>query len=254
MGDDSEHYDSFGDPNFNKLVHRGPDTNKSNKNNDMIKIVDYANGVNQNFDPKSKLKFEIKKKGYITPSLGSARDTKHFEFNQNYDEEDEMEIPEHEDELMSYNNQLVEDAKAFIFGKHSPKNHSRNKNLDYEKVKQNFATQGVDESDASFGLITSQNYHRRLVTESDQFGSDGLDNYNNYSFLKGTNGHARNPTSKISNGVLSSYGESKPGFVMATDTSAIDMNQSHDYDEFDDILNTLDKGFKQRKTNKQAGN
>lgn len=30
------------------------------------------------------------------------------------------------------------------------------------------------------------------------------------------------------------------------DTSAIEVNESHDSDEFDDVLNTLDKGFKQR--------
>lgn len=34
------------------------------------------------------------------------------------------------------------------------------------------------------------------------------------------------------------------------DTSAIELNQSHDYDEFDDILNSLNKGFMQRKTKK----
>lgn len=33
------------------------------------------------------------------------------------------------------------------------------------------------------------------------------------------------------------------------DTSAIEANQSCDYDEFDDVLNTLDRGFKQRKEN-----
>lgn len=40
---------------------------------------------------------------------------------------------------------------------------------------------------------------------------------------------------------------------MATDTSAIEANQSQDYDEFDDVLNTLDKGFKQREVKKKNG-
>ena len=42
---------------------------------------------------------------------------------------------------------------------------------------------------------------------------------------------------------------------MATDTSAIEANNSQDYEEFDDVLNTLDKGFKQRevKNKKKQG-
>jgi hypothetical protein len=244
MGEDSDHCDSFGDPNFDKLIHKGPKNGKFDENNEMIKIVDYNERVNTHFDPKSRLNYDIKKKGYITPSLGSTKGTKHFEFNANYDEE--MEIPEHEDELMSYNNQLVEDAKAFIFGKHSPKHQSRNKNLEFDQNKHNFATQGNEESPVF--PPKSRNTIKRLVTESDQFGSDGLDNYDNYSFLRGNHEHIRNLTSKNSNG-LSNNGENKLGFAMATETSAIDCNQSQDFDEFDDILNTLDKGFKQRKTN-----
>lgn len=39
MEDDSEHYDSFGDPNFHKLVNNGPAlTNPKNRDSDPEKI------------------------------------------------------------------------------------------------------------------------------------------------------------------------------------------------------------------------
>ena len=74
-------------------------------------------------------------------------------------------VPEEDEELMSYNDQLLEDAKKFAFGKHSPRNNSRNKkNLDYD-VHQNFATQGNDE-DGSFGLAKNRRLGKRLSTET----------------------------------------------------------------------------------------
>jgi hypothetical protein len=52
--------------------------------------------------------------------------------------------------------------------------------------------------------------------------------------------------SKIS-GNLSHLNDGKYGFGMPTDTSAIEAhNQSQDIEGFDDILDDLDKGFKQR--------
>ena len=55
--------------------------------------------------------------------------------------------------------------------------------------------------------------------------------------------------SKTSNNNLIHIVDGKHSLKMV-DTSAIELNQSHDYDEFDDILNSLNKGFRQRKTKK----
>ena len=88
-----------------------------------------------------------------------------------------------------------------------------------------------------------------LATQSDNNGSDGLEDYDNYSFLKGTLPSTlskRGFGNKASTSNLSNINDAKSGWGMAMDTSAIEVNQSHDYDEFDDVLNTLDKGFKQR--------
>ena len=121
-------------------------------------IVDYANGLNTHFGLNHD--FNIKTKGYITPSLGSARSTKHFEFKENY--EDHIEIPENEDEY--YNNQMVEDAKAFAFGLRSPHDASRNKKLDFNIPGKLLMTQG-DEDDASFRqkpFDKCRNHQRRI--------------------------------------------------------------------------------------------
>lgn len=93
-----------------------------------------------------------------------------------------------------------------------------------------------------------------IVTQSDNFGSDGLDDYDNYSFLKGTlpnTSSKRGFGNKASTSNLSNINDGKNGWGIAMDTSAIEVNQSQDYDEFDDVLNTLDKGFKQREGKKK---
>lgn len=121
-------------------------------------LVDYANGMNNHFGLKPN--FDIKVKGYITPSLGSARSPRHFEFKENY--EDHIEIPENEEEY--YNNQMVEDAKAFAFGSRSPHDASRNKKLDFNIPSKILMTQG-DEDDASFRqkpFDRSRNHQRRM--------------------------------------------------------------------------------------------
>lgn len=139
MGDESEQYDSFGDPNFNRLIETKEATRQllnHKPEDDTIKIIDYANGVQAHFDQKSWKGF--KKRGYITPSLGSARN--HFEFKENYEEN--IEIDEKEEELITYNNQMVEDARAFVFGGKENGKHSRNKQLEYDLPNKILMTQG----------------------------------------------------------------------------------------------------------------
>lgn len=169
-----------------------------------------------------------------------------------------MEIPEYEDEIISYNNQVLENARAFLTGSQSPAKHSRNKQLEYDLPNKILMTQG-NQDDTSFKyekLEKSRNGVRRIGTEEDEAQHDGLEDYDNYSFLKGTNhGHTfskRGYASRVSNSNVSNNDPNK-GFNLATDTSAIEVNQSQDYDEFDDVLNTLDKGFKQREVKRKNG-
>lgn len=71
--------------------------------------------------------------------------------------------------------------------------------------------------------------------------------------MKGTNGYYASRgglKNKASASNISTLNDNKSGLGIMMDTSAIEANQSQDYDEFDDVLNSLTKGFRQREHKK----
>ena len=215
----------------------------------MINVVDYENGANTHVKKISGI--PTKNLGYVTPCLGSARSNKKSEHKENYNEENS----EDDDELMDTNDRLVKDALEFAFGSNSPKNHSRNKNLDYRIPSKIGHTQEEQMGDLfrKYKLEENRSQQKYLATQSDDQDNAILENYENYSFLKGNNGYLNSVgeiKSKISNGNLSSINNDNKNAWQVMDTSAIEVNQSHDFDEFDDVLNSLTKNFKQREGKK----